>query len=85
MMMNLQIITQKTWNVAAARPVNRSSNQPLCLTSIEAPGLIYGVVACYYVSLLESFEYTLLRMQVLNLVYYLTGSSSGQNEAIPVF
>ena len=32
MMMNLQIITKKTWNVAAARPVNRSSNQPLCLT-----------------------------------------------------
>ena len=22
----------KPWNVAAARPVNRSSNQPLCLT-----------------------------------------------------
>ena len=74
----------KTLNEAAARPVNWSSNQPLCWP-IEASGLIYGVVASYPLSLLKSFEYTLLCMQVLNPVYYLTGSASGQNEAIPVF
>lgn len=33
MMMNLQIITQKTWNLATARPVNRSSNIVVLLSS----------------------------------------------------
>lgn len=47
--------------------------------------MIYGLVARYDLSLSKSFEYTLVRMQVLNPVYYLTGSASGQSEAIPVF